>query len=94
MLPDLTYQEGIVNDEEKIIYPPIENGSIHDEKILSYCYSLARNANDIAKHINVSNSSYLRNKIINNLVKQNLLIKSDNQKTAYYKTNNELVELL
>ena len=94
VLPDLTYQEGITNDEQKIIYPPIENGSIHDEKILSYCYSLARNTSDIAKHIGVSNSSYLRNKIIDNLVKQNLLIKSDNQKTAYYKTNNGLVELL
>ena len=94
VLPDLTYKDGIsTNDNQKIIYPAIENGTIHDEKILSYCYFSAKSISDIAKHINVSNSSYLRNKIINNLVKQKLLIKSDNSKTSYYKTNHELVEL-
>ncbi len=95
VLPDLTYIEGVVESSDpKIILPAIENGSIHDEKILAYCYLSARNANDIAKHIKVSNSSYLRKNIIDNLVKQNLLIQSTNSKSTYYKTNRELVELL
>lgn len=95
VLPDLTYIEGVVESSEpRIILPAIENGSIHDEKILAYCYLSARNANDIAKHIKVSNSSYLRKNIIDNLVKQNLLIQSTNSKSTYYKTNRDLVELL
>ena len=95
VLPDLTYVEGVVEDSDpKIISPAIENGSIHDEKILSYCYLTARNTNDIAKHLGISNSSYLKKNIIENLVNQNLLIKSVSSRSTYYKTNRELVELL
>lgn len=94
VLPDLTYENGVVeNGDPNIVCPAIENGSLHDEKILAYCYLKARNTSEIAKHLGVSNSSYLRKTIIENLVKQGLLIKSENSKSTYYKTNRELVEL-
>lgn len=41
VLPDLTYSEGIKDDSiPQIEVPPISNGSVHDEKILSFCGSI------------------------------------------------------
>ncbi len=93
VLPDLTYLEGIESNETtNLIYPPIEKESKYDKQILSYCYAQARSIKEIAANLNISDSSYLRNTIINNLVKQDLLIKSDG-KTKVYKTNHSSIIL-
>lgn len=92
VLPDLTYQEGIVDDSyPEIIYMHPVNSSKNDEKILSYCYHTARKAQDIAEHIGISNSTYLRKNILQNLVDNGLLLKSSESGTIFYKSNHEFV---
>ena len=94
VLPDLTYEKGIEDDScTSYIFPPIEKESKYDKRILVYCFSNARTTKEIATYLNISDSSYLRNTIIDNLVKQGLLIKSDNIKIKTYKTNQEYVAL-
>lgn len=94
VLPDLTYEKGIEdNSYTRYIYPPIEKESKYDKQILAYCYGNARTTKEIATYLNISDSSYLRSSIIDNLVKQNLLIKSDNTKNRVYKTNQIYITL-
>ena len=94
VLADLSYSEGIENGLLPTVnfMPPV-NTTDHDAKILSYCYYQAHNTSEIAKHLKISNSTYFRNNIINNLVKQNYLITSKIGRSNYYKTNNELVNV-
>ena len=70
VLPDLTYAEG-VSIESDSISVIAENllRSKYDLDILSYCYGQKRDVKDIAEHLGLANSSYLRNTIIGNLVK-------------------------
>ena len=94
VLPDLTYIEGFdASNKVKLLYPPISNGTGHDEKILSYCYQRARSAADIAAHLGISDSSYLRSKVLGNLVEQGYLLASQQARTKFYKTNAGIVEL-
>ncbi len=94
VLPDLTYAEGIEDgNHPNLLYPPITQGTKHDEKILSYCYHQARSVANISAHLGISNSSYLRNKVLNNLIKQGYLLVSQQSKARFYKTNNEIVVL-
>ena len=74
-------------------YPPVSQGTEHDAKVLSYCYNQARKAADIAEHLGVSNSSYLRSKMLNNLVEQGYLLTSQQARTKFYKTNTNVVKL-
>jgi len=94
VLPDLTYHEGLENGNAMTLsYPPVSQGTEHDAKVLSYCYSQARKAADIAEHLGVSNSSYLRSKMLNNLVEQGYLLTSQQARTKFYKTNTDVVKL-
>ena len=44
VLPDLTYNEGLERGSAMILsYPPVSQGTEHDDKVLSYCYNQARN---------------------------------------------------
>ncbi|MBQ6502620.1 MAG: putative DNA binding domain-containing protein [Flexilinea sp.] len=92
VLPDLTYAEGVVdNTYPEIVYPPIGNPSKHDEKILSYCYPAARKAQDIAEYLGISNSTYLRKNILQNLVDNGLLEMHSETGTTFYRTNHDTV---
>lgn len=94
VLPDITYSNGIVeSDEPSIIYPIITKNSKYDKKILSYCFRSKHNSREITEYLNISDSSYFRNTIINNLVKEKLLLKDKEGNSIVYKTNKELVEL-
>ncbi|MBO6115026.1 MAG: putative DNA binding domain-containing protein [Lachnospiraceae bacterium] len=94
VLPDLTYEGGIeIEPTENLTYVPIPNGSKYDEKILSFCYNNAKTATEITAYLSVSNSTYFRNKILNNLVENEYLIINDEGRTKYYKTNKKNVEL-
>ena len=94
VLPDLTYEMGVeAEPTENLIFAPIPNGSKYDEKILSYCYNNAKTIAEITEYLEVSNSSYFRNKIINNLVENDYLIADEDGRTKYYKTNHNTVEL-
>lgn len=92
VLADLSYSEGLENNLLPTVnfMPPV-NTTVHDSKILSYCYYQAHSTIEIAEYLNLSNSTYFRNNILDNLVKQNYLISSKIGKSAYYKTNHELV---
>ncbi len=95
ILPDLTYELGTVEEvEEKLEYAPVLNGTSYDEAVISYCYKLARTAGQIAEKLGISNSTYLRSKILGNLVANGYLHAEKNGRSTYYKTNPEIINPL
>lgn len=95
VLPDLTYEDGI-NDNDSapaVTFMPVKNGTEYDEKILSFCYFKAHRVSEIAEYLGVSDSSYLRKKMLGNLEKNGYLIKDKVSRAIYYKTNQEKVIL-
>lgn len=94
VLPDITYEKGLSSDDlPSIIYPAIENGSIHDEKILSFCYKNGHSVNEIAEKLGISPSSYFRKTILQNLISQGYLLTSKQGKKVLYKTDEDTVLL-
>lgn len=95
VLPDLTYEEG-VNDEKlpMLNYAPVPNGTEYDGKVLAFCYLKARKVSEIAEHLGISDSSYLRKQIIENMEKNGFLEKSKVSRATYYKTKPDMVTLL
>lgn len=94
VLPDLTYVNGLNDDGlSAITFPPVPDGSEHDEKILSFCYQQARKASEIAEFLGITDSTYFRKKILENLVSHDYLIKSKLSNSFYFKTNTEIVNL-
>lgn len=92
VLPDLTYEYGVKDDSLPTIeFVPAANGSGHDEKILAFCYNFARKASEIASHIGISDSSYFRKNVLDNLVSQGYLQKDKVSGAGVYKTNRTLV---
>lgn len=86
VLPDLTFLDGIVDPIVDQL-PPISNPSKYDVSILSFCKNKERRSKEIADYLQISNSTYFRNTILQNLVDQNLLDKETNGKTNYYRSN-------
>jgi len=94
VLPDLTYLNGVLKeDDAKVEFVPANKGTIHDEEVLGYCYNYARSVADIASHLGVSNSTYLRNNIIKNLVEQGYLEEIKSGKSKTYRSNRNMVRL-
>ena len=94
VIPDVTNKEGISDEEViKLNYPPLENMTKYDDKILSYCYFNHKKVADIAKYLNIANSTYLKNVIVGNLVKNNYLIVDVYKDILYYKTNDKIVKV-
>ena len=91
----MTYEDGI-NDNDSapaVTFMPVKNGTEYDEKILSFCYFKAHRVSEIAEYLGVSDSSYLRKKMLGNLEKNGYLIKDKVSRAIYYKTNQEKVIL-
>lgn len=94
VLPDLTYAGGIEDEQFPVLsYAPIPNGTEHDEKVLSYCYYNARKVSEIADILGLSDSTYLRKQILENLEENGYLIKSKYSRASFYKTNPDTVRL-
>lgn len=93
VLPDITYSEGVTgaDSELDLSFVPAKNASVHDAKILAFCYEHARKANEIAAKIKVSDSSWFRSNILENLVEQGYLEKYKAGASYWYKTNREEV---
>lgn len=91
VLPDLTYSEGVIGADSdlELSFVPPKNASVHDAKILSFCYEHARKAAEIAAKIKVSDSSWFRSAILENLVEQGYLEKYKMGSSHWYKTNRE-----
>jgi predicted HTH transcriptional regulator len=93
VLPDLTYEEGVLDATITILtFIPAPNGTEHDEKVLSFCYKKARKVSEIAEHLGLSDSTYFRKKVLENLEKNGYLIKSKVSRATCYITNPEVVE--
>lgn len=90
VLPDLTYEDGIQN-EVFLEYPPIENESPHDAEIIRCCNADRKTAGEIALHLGLSDSNYLRSRLIQNLVNQGYLLEQKEGRQQTYITNRELV---
>lgn len=93
VLPDLTYAGGTVLSDVSLMYAPVPSGTKHDDKILSYCFHKAHKSSEIAEHLGVRDSTYLRQKVLNNLVKEGYLLTSKQSRAQYYRTNHETVRL-
>ena len=92
VLPDLTYQEGVLIEEEQLLLTnEIQNTSRYDLSILSFCCGSKKTVREIAEHVKASNSTFFREKL-DNLVKQGFLISFMNSKGILYTTNNEKVK--
>lgn len=94
VLPDLTYVKGVESEDlAAIVFFPVQNGTEHDEKVLSFCYHKAHKASEIARILGITDSSYFRKQVLDNLVKNDYLIKSKVSRASFYKTNTDIVNL-
>lgn len=94
VLPDLTYTEGIEDSGmPNLAFIPVPDGTVYDAKILSFCYYQAHKVSEIAGYLSVSDSTYFRKQVLENLVKNQYLIKSKASRAVYYKTNPEMVQI-
>lgn len=94
VLPDLTYTDGVENDNiPAIVFPPVPNGTDYDEKVLAFCYYQAHKASEIAAYLSISDSTYFRKQILDNLVLCGYLEKGKISRTMYFKTNPEMVNI-
>lgn len=93
VLPDLTYQAGY-QELPQLSFFPAADGTKYDEAVLSFCYGAERKVADIAAHLGISDSSYLRKQILGNLEKQGYLVRSRLGNAACYRTNPDEVEIL
>lgn len=92
VLPDLTYKDGIKDGGVPAVdFVPADNGTDYDEKVLAYCYYRARKVSEIAAYLKISNSTYLRRKVLENLKKQGYLTSDKASGAAYFKTNPDMV---
>lgn len=93
-LPDLTYENGIVDSNIPVVeYPPVKNGSEYDSRILSYCYYQSRKVSEITAYLGISNSTYFRKNVLMNLVENDYLLMKKTGNTSYYLSNRDYVRL-
>lgn len=94
VLPDLTFSEGIQDSgNPSLIFAPVPDGTVHDGRILSFCYGKARSATEIASYLGLSDSTYFRKKVLENLVRNGYLEKRMISRTAYYRTVTDMVSI-
>lgn len=94
VLPDLTYENGVDNEDiPAISLAPISNGTKYDEKVLAFCFNKARKSTEIAEYLGITNSTYFRKHVLENLVTNGCLEQSKVSRSIYYKTNKKMVEL-
>lgn len=82
-----------MEESPNIEFMPVPNGTVYDGKILSFCYYKARKASEIAQYIEMSDSSYFRKNILDNLVKCKYLEKTKMSRSNYFKTNRNMVRI-
>lgn len=94
-LPDLTYQEGVLDAAST--NPPVFVEGVtqgrHDEAILSFCYTAPRTVREIAGYLGQTPSTYLRNNILRRLADQKFLLEIRDNKILKYRSNPERVKL-
>lgn len=95
VLPDLTNKDGVGLDDDSItLLNPLNNQSKYDIQILAYCYYERRTVKEITEHLGVSNSTFFRKSILNNLISQNYLKEGIEGNAKAYYTNTEYVKII
>ena len=74
-----------------LTFVPVPNGTDYDDKVLSFCYYLAHKVSEIAEHLGISDSTYLRKQVLGNLEENHYLEKSKISRAMYFKTNPDMV---
>lgn len=93
VLPDLTYDKGVEEERMPVLsFVPVPKGSDFDAKVLSFCYHRAHKVSEIVEHLGISDSTYFRRQVLDNLVSHGYLEKSKVSRAAFYKTNPEMVD--
>ena len=92
-LPDLTYKNGIVKQENEApdIYVEEIMPGKNDIKILSYCYNAARTVREIAEYIGVTPSTYFRSSVIARLEREGFLLIQKTSTGNVYRSNRRKV---
>ncbi len=94
VLPDVTYQEGVVPAGSIITIIGGTNVSErYSSPILLYCLKEKRTVNQITTYLNVSNSTYFRTKILDELVDKKYLLLSKEGNVSKYLTNREMIRI-
>ena len=92
VLPDLTYTDGVEDSSTPTLtFVPVEDGTVYDDKVLSFCYYQAHKVSEIAEYLGISDSTYLRKQVLGNLEKQGYLESSKISRAMYFKTNQDMV---
>ncbi len=94
VLPDMTYEKGVLSPDDQFPEVYLERGSLpaNEMKILSFCFNAWRSVSEIAKGIDVRVSTYLRKEVLGGLVEKGFLIASGEKPTRFL-SNHELVKL-
>lgn len=94
VLPNLNYRPGVGAENPPIDFATASLYSSRQKEVLSYCYTRWRTMEEIASHLEVSVSTYLRKDIVLPMVKAGLLIRNESRKADMFRTNREAVSLL
>ena len=92
VLPDLTYEKGIEDTTMPVLsFVPVPGGTALDAKVLSFCYLKAHKVSEIAEYLGISDSTYLRKQVLENMEKNGYLEKNKVSRAYFYKTNPGMV---
>lgn len=94
VLPDMTYDRGIEDEKTPVLsFAPVPGGTELDGKVLSFCYLKAHKVSEIAEYLGISDSTYFRKQVLQNLEKNGYLEKSKVSRASFYKTNPDMVNV-
>lgn len=92
VLPDLTYEKGVEDTTMPVLsFVPVPGGTALDAKVLSFCYLKAHKVSEIAEYLGISDSTYLRKQVLENMEKNGYLEKNKVSRAYFYKTNPGIV---
>ena len=63
------------------------------QTILSFCYYQAHKVSEIAEYLGVSDSTYFRKQVLENLAENQYLERTKVSRAVYYKTNPKMVRI-
>lgn len=94
VLPDMTYDKGVEDEKTPFLsFVPVPGGTELDGKVLSFCYLKAHKVSEIAEYLGISDSTYFRKQVLENLEKNGYLEKSKVARASFYKTNPDMVNV-
>ena len=69
----------------------VNKNSKNDKAILSFCFTKAHTAKEIAEHLGINASTYFRKEVLEVLVKKGFLIENNAGKSSVFLSNREKV---